>query len=125
MKIIALVARLLLGLVLVVFGLNGFINFIHGPMPGGTAGAFLNAMISSHYLYLVAGIQVLSGIFFLLNRFVPLALILSAALLANILTFHLTMEPMGLGLAAVVAVLWVVLAWWNRAAFTALFASKG
>jgi uncharacterized membrane protein YphA (DoxX/SURF4 family) len=125
MRIIALLVRLLLGLVFLVFGLNGFLNFIHGPMPGGTAGVFLGALISSHFIYLIAGTQLLSGILLLLNRFVPLAVVLLAALLANILTFHLTMQPMGLGLAAVASVLWLLLAWEHRAAFRPLLAARG
>jgi putative oxidoreductase len=124
MKIVALIARLLLGLVFLIFGLNGFFNFIHGPIPGGTAGAFLGAMISSHHIYLIAGTQVVSGLFLLINRFVPLAIALLAPVLANILVFHLTMMPMGLGLACVAAILWALLAWQHRASFRPLFACR-
>jgi uncharacterized membrane protein YphA (DoxX/SURF4 family) len=124
MKIICLVARILLGLIFVIFGLNGFLNFIHGPMPGGMAGLFLNALIVTHYVYLVAGTQILSGILLLSNRFVPLALALFAPVLANILAYHLTMSPTGMALPTVVALLWIVLFLRHQAAFAPLFKAK-
>ena len=50
MKIVLLIARLLLGLIFVVFGLNGFLNFLSmGPMPTGLAGQFIGALFLSHY----------------------------------------------------------------------------
>ena len=50
MKIAALIARILLGLVFVVFGLNGFLNFMKGPLPSGVAGQFLGALMQSHFV---------------------------------------------------------------------------
>ena len=55
MKILVLIARLLLGLIFVVFGLNGFLNFLSmGPMPTGLAGQFIGALVLSHYFWVVA-----------------------------------------------------------------------
>jgi len=49
MKIVTLIARILLGLIFVVFGLNGFLNFLSmGPMPTGLAGQFVGALVLSH-----------------------------------------------------------------------------
>jgi putative oxidoreductase len=124
MKIITLIARILLGLVFLVFGLNGFLNFLHGQLPPGTAGVFLGALISSHYVYLVAGTQVIAGVFLLVNRYVPLALALLAAVIANIIVFHLTMSPERSQPAVIVAILWVILACKHRGSFAALFASR-
>jgi len=85
MKIAALIARLLLGLIFVVFGLNGFLNFLSmGPMPTGVAGQFIGALFQSHYLHAVAAVQVVGGLLLLVNRFVPLALVLLGAVIANI-----------------------------------------
>jgi putative oxidoreductase len=62
MKIVTLIARLLLGLIFVVFGLNGFLNFINmGPMPSGLAGQFIGALAQSHYFWVVAALQVAGG----------------------------------------------------------------
>ena len=74
-------------------------------------------MFTSHYIYLVGGAQVLAGLLLLINRYMALALILSAALLANILTFHLTMQSMGLGMAFVCHGPSGILLAWERRAF--------
>jgi uncharacterized membrane protein YphA (DoxX/SURF4 family) len=56
MKIVSLIARLLLGIIFVVFGLNGYFNFINtGPLPSGLAGQFIGALAQSHYYWVVAG----------------------------------------------------------------------
>jgi len=69
MKIAALIARLLLGLVFTVFGLNGFIGFFPTPpLPPGPAGQFLGALFVSHYVYVVAAVQVAAGVLLLVNR---------------------------------------------------------
>ena len=74
MKIAALIARLLLGLIFVVFGLNGFLHFIPGPMPSGLAGQFIGALFQSHYVLVVSALQVAGGVLLLVNRYVPLGL---------------------------------------------------
>src|ERR1700681_4081615 len=98
MKIAVVVARILLGLIFFVLGLNGFLQFIPAPPPTGLAGKFFGVMLASHSLVVGFGVQVIAGAMLLLNRFVPLALVLLAAVLANILAFHITMLPSGLPL---------------------------
>lgn len=124
MRIAVVIARILVGLVFFVFGLNGFFNFFHAPLPGGVAGAFLGAMFQSHYLVLVAGTQVVAGALLLAGQFVPLALALLAPVLANILTYHLTMDHTGIGMAIVVVLLWLLVAWRYRASFAPLWVRK-
>ncbi len=124
MKIVTVIARILLGLVFFVFGLNGFVGFIPRPPLPGTAGAFIGAMASSHYLYLVAGVQLIAGVLLLTNQFVPLAVAMLAPMLANILAYHLTMQMEGLPMALITALLWAVLAWRYRAHFGPLFVQK-
>ena len=74
MKIITHISRFLLGLIFLVFGLNGFLHFIPMPPPSGVAGQFLGAIFVSKYLLVVSGLQVISGALLLINRYVPLAL---------------------------------------------------
>ena len=124
MKIVTVIARILLGLIFFVFGLNAFVGFLPMPPLTGTAGAFIGALFSSHYLYLVSGVQLIAGVLLLLNRFVPLALALLAPMLANIIACHVTMQMEGVGLAVITTVLWALLAWRYRAHFTALFVHK-
>jgi uncharacterized membrane protein YphA (DoxX/SURF4 family) len=124
MKTAIVVARILLGLIFVVLGLNGFLLFIPAPPPTGLAGTFYDAMFASHYSVLVFGVQVIAGAMLLLNRFVPLALVLLAAVLANILAFHITMMPSGLPLPLFVTLLWLAVALPLRSHFAPLFAQK-
>jgi putative oxidoreductase len=124
MKIVLVIARLLLGLIFAVLGLNGFLYFIPAPPIPGPAGAFLGAMAVSHYTYVVSGVQVIAGLMLLTNQFVPLALVMLGAVLVNILTFHITMLPAGLPLAVLVTLLWFVVALPLRAHFAPLLARK-
>jgi uncharacterized membrane protein YphA (DoxX/SURF4 family) len=121
MKIVVLIARLLVGVLFLVFGANGFLNFIPTPPMEGVAGAFIVALVNSHYIYLVAGVQVIAGVLLLSNQFVPLAVAMLAPMMANILAYHLTMQIMGLPMAAITTLLWAILAWQYRAYFAPLF----
>ncbi len=122
MKIAALVARLLMGLIFLVLGLNGFVHFIPMASPPGLAATYLTVLVASHYYVLVFGVQVLAGVMLLTNQYVRLALILLGAMLANILTYHITMMPAGLALPLVVTVLWILVVLHHRAFFSEVFA---
>src|ERR1700687_4678093 len=94
MKIVSVIARYLLGLMFTVFGLNGFLNFIHQPPPTNPlALQFLIAVSASHFAAFFFALQVIGGVLLLSGIFVPLALTLLAAELYNILAFHPTMAP--------------------------------
>ena len=122
MKIVALIARILLGLVFFVFGLNGFLHFIPAePMPTGLAGQFSIALMQSHYYVVVFAVQLLGGVLLLVNRYVPLALTILGPVIVNILCFHLFLLRTGLPLALVVAILWAILAFRHRRAFSGIF----
>jgi len=114
MKVASLIARLLLGLIFVVFGLNGFLHFIPMPPPTGLAGQFVGALFVSHFTVVIFGIQLIGGLLLLLNRFVPLGLVLLGPVIVNIFFFHALMAPSGLPLAVVVVVLWLIVAWRNK-----------
>lgn len=122
MRIVALIARLLLGLVFLVFGLNGFLQFLDmGPMPTGLAGQFMGALFQSHYFWVVAGLQVVGGVLLLVGRFVPLALVLLGPVIVNILLYHLFLNPAGIVIALVVTVLWFVVFYAYRQYFSGIF----
>jgi putative oxidoreductase len=125
MKIAAIIARYLLGLVFLVFGLNGFLHFI--PMTGlppGLAGQFLSALIESHYVYFVSAFQIAGGVLLLVNRYVPLGLTLLGPVIVNIILFHLLMEHSGLVLALIIAILWGIVAFRQRQYFSSLFVQR-
>jgi putative oxidoreductase len=125
MKIVALIARLLLGLIFVVFGLNGFLNFLNmGPMPTGLAGQFIGALFVSHYLWVIAALQVVGGALLLVNRFVPLALVLLGPVIVNIICYHVFLNPSGALLAVVVTILWFVVFYDKRQYFSGIFVQR-
>lgn len=125
MRITSIVARYLLGFMFTVFGLNGFLNFIHqAPPPNPLAIQFLVAIISSHFAAFFFAIQLAAGLLLLAGCFVPLALTLLAAELYNILAFHLTFAPSSIGPALVACVLWVLVFLEHRGSFTAILAAK-
>lgn len=117
MKTVALVARILMGAIFLVFGLNGFFHFIPAPPPSGLAGEFSHALSASGYGYFVFGIQAIAGFLLLMNQFVPLALVLLGPVIVNIIVFHLSMQPSGLPPGLVVTVLWMILAYRCRSLF--------
>ncbi|MBA3255986.1 MAG: DoxX family membrane protein [Pyrinomonadaceae bacterium] len=125
MKIVTLIARLLLGLVFVVFGLNGFLNFLSmGPMPTGLAGQFISALVLSHYFWVVAGLQVVGGLLLLVNRFVPLALVLLGPVIVNILLYHFLLNISGVGPAIIVTILWFIVFYAHHQYFSGIFVQR-
>lgn len=122
------VARVLLGLVFFVFGLNGFLNFMPPPpketLPAALV-AFSEAMINTGYLFaLVKGTEVLVGALLLLNRFVPLALTLIAPVIVNIVAVHVLLAPSGAVISIVILALELYLAWAYRSAFRPMLAAR-
>jgi uncharacterized membrane protein YphA (DoxX/SURF4 family) len=117
-KQLPVAARLVLGLVFFVFGLNGFLHFLPRPPMTGSAGAFVGALASSGYLLsLLSATQVLSGALLLSGFFVPLALALLAPVIVNIVAFHLFLAPGNYVVVGVVLVSELFLVWIYRAAF--------
>jgi uncharacterized membrane protein YphA (DoxX/SURF4 family) len=118
-------ARILLGLVFFVFGLNGFLHFIHQPPMSGPPADLLGAMIASGYLFvLVKATEVACGALLLSGRFVPLALTVLAPVVVNIVAFHAFLAPSGLAVPLVAVLLGVFLAWSYRSAFRPLLNAR-
>ncbi len=124
MKIAVLIARIILGLVFVVFGLNGFLQFLHMPMPSGLPAQFMGAIFVSHYYVVIFAAQVIGGALLLSGYYVPLGLTILGPLLVNILTFHATMAPAGLPVAILWTILWFIVFAGYRQAFAGILAQK-
>jgi len=128
MSKLPLVARIVLGLVFFVFGLNGFLHFIPLPPPEGEgAKAMLTGfMASGYFLPLLAATQVISGALLLSGRFVPLALTLLAPVIVQIILFHafLAPAPGAWPIPIVVLVCEIYLARVYRNAFAALLSVR-
>ena len=111
-------SRILLGLIFVVFGLNGFLHFLPQPPVSGPPAAFAGALFASGYFFpLLKGTEVASGLLLLSGRYVPLALTVLASVIVNILAFHVFLAPAGLPLPLVILALELFLAWGYRSAF--------
>jgi uncharacterized membrane protein YphA (DoxX/SURF4 family) len=121
------VARVLMGLMFFVFGLNGFLHFIpqpKAPLPE-VAVTFFGALMKTGYMMpLIFGTQVIVGALLLSNRFVPLALALIAPVIVNIVAFHAFIEPSGMVMAGVVLALELYPAWAYRRAYLPMLAMR-
>jgi putative oxidoreductase len=124
MKIAVLVARILLGLVFLVFGLNGFLNFLHAPMPAGGAGQYMALLGPTIYMQFVFLVQIVGGVLLLSGQFIPLALVLVGPVLVNILLFHITLQPAGLPPGLIATVLWFIIFFGVRKYFAGIFVQK-
>ena len=125
MKIAVLIARVLLGLLFLVFGLNGFLHFIPMPPPSGLAGQYMGALFFSHYLVPVFLLEVVGGALLLAGRYIPLGLLLLGPVLVNIVLFHSLMAPAGLPIALFATVLWLIVFAGVRKAFAGVFVQRG
>ena len=125
MRIVLMIARVLLGLAFAAAGLSGFFLVVKGPPPmPGLAGDFQRVFFESRWVLFVDGVELVAGCLLLLNRYVALALVLLAAVLANILVFHLTMARAGILPGLVLTACWIVVASGHRSTLLPLLASR-
>jgi uncharacterized membrane protein YphA (DoxX/SURF4 family) len=109
---ISTIARWLLALVFIVFGLNGFLHFIpQPPPPSEMARQYFTVLFLTKYLHFAFALQLVGGVLFLFKRTTPLALVIIGPILVNILLFHSLMNPEGIVPGAVATVLWAVVFW--------------
>lgn len=124
MKIATIIARILLGLAFVVFGVFPFLTFLpQPPPPPGLAGDYVKVFTASHYAQVIGAMQFLSGLMLLTGRFVPLGLTILAAILFNIWTFHLLMAPASILPGVVATGLWAIVFWNYRERFAGILSS--
>lgn len=122
MRIVVIVARILLGLVFLVFGLNGLLHFMPNPPEPPPAVDFFGALWRTHYMIaLIFGTQAIGGALLILDVAVPFALVILAPVIVNIVAFHVFLSPALLPMALVIAALEMFLAWHYRASFGQLF----
>ncbi len=113
-----LVARILLGLIFTVFGINFYFNFLPAPELNAEATAFFGALLETGYMMQVVKlVEVVGGVLLLVGAFVPLALALLAPIVLNIFLFHALLDPAGLPVAILVLALELFLAWSYRGSF--------
>ena len=118
-------ARLFLGLVFTVFGLNFFLHFLPMGAAPPRAASFAAALFASGYFFpLLKTTEVVAGLLLLGGRFVPLALAVLAPIVINIVGFHLFLAPSGVALALAILAAELYLAWTYRAAFAPMLRAR-
>ncbi len=125
MKIVTMIARILLGLVFVVFGADKLHHFIpQGQMPGGAAGEFIHAMMTTKYMFVIGLFEFAGGFLVLINRYLAVGLCLLGPVIVNIMLVDILMMHDGLPVGIVVTLLWFLIFWPVRGVFSGIFQAK-
>jgi putative oxidoreductase len=113
----ATVARIVLGVVFTLSGFSGFAFLFMSPPPPppGLAAEFTDVFFRTHWVQFVDGVELIAGVLLLANRYVTLAIVLLGAIFANILVFHITLQPTTIAVPLALVALWAFLAYRNRA----------
>jgi len=102
MEVATKISRILLGLILLILGANGFLNFLPYPKLNPEAGAFMGAIASTKIIFTLLGIiEVVFGILLMAKKAVPLALIVVFPILVNAMIFHVSLDPQNMLFAAI------------------------
>jgi uncharacterized membrane protein YphA (DoxX/SURF4 family) len=124
-RIVTAIIRVLLGLMFLVFGLNGFLNFMPAPkdLPPDVI-TVSTGLMKGGYMTVVSATEIIVALLLLTNRFVPLALVLLAPIVVGIITFHIAIAPATIVPGIVVLVMELYLAWAYRGAFRPMLRAK-
>ena len=122
---IIIVLRILLGLIFLIYGLDGFWHFLPPHQMSEQTNAFIEALIDSGFIWsLMKGTQVAAGVLLLTNLYVPLALVLLAPIITVIFCIQLFIDPAGLPVGTAIGVLELALAWFYRGYFKSVLVRK-
>lgn len=117
-KKVALIARIFLGLVFLVFGVNGFIQVLPMPVPPEEAGRFMSALLDTGYFFVFLKlVEISCAIMLLSGLYVPLALVILSPIVINILLFHIFLDTSGLVMGVIVFMLTLIVAKAYEASF--------
>jgi putative oxidoreductase len=110
MKTTDLVIRIILGIGLVFFGLNGFFHWMTPPpSPEGEVN-FMMALGKAGYVFpIVYTVLIISGVSFLSNKLVPIGLLILTPILINIVLVHLVFSPQAILFGGVFFILMIIL----------------
>ncbi|MFI1771786.1 DoxX family membrane protein [Thalassobellus citreus] len=112
--------RILLGVFVLVFGLNKFLHFI--PMEGmsDAAGAYFGALMSAKVITLVAIVEIIAGLALIFNKYGALLALILMSVSVNAVLFHATLDPGGIGGAAVLLILNIIVLYGYKDSYKAL-----
>lgn len=115
------VLRFIFGIFWLVFGINGLFHLFQVPPPPAESAYFMDALARAGYvLPLMYGLQAICGVMLLLGTFVPLALLLLAPIVANIVLYDIALNPGGLAIGIVIAALHAILLWKHKSAYAGI-----
>jgi putative oxidoreductase len=121
-----MIAKILLGVAFLVFGLNGFLNFLPiPPVEGKNAQAFLGALVGSGFLKVVKFLEIAGGFMVLSGRLAPLGLLLLGPIVVCIALFDITMDPKGIPVIVVLGALSLFVAYKHKEVFAPFFHVRG
>jgi len=107
---IFMVLRILLGLFVLIFGLDKFFHFV--PMDNSSmseaAMGYMAGLADTKTTYLVGVVEVLAGLSFLLNKYGALMALILMSVSINAVLFHATLEPSTIPGALILIVLNVI-----------------
>ncbi|AXI10908.1 hypothetical protein CV093_20580 [Oceanobacillus sp. 143] len=124
MKVFIRIAEILLGIIFLGAGLNGYVMLLGFDAFAPTSPAAMEFLGDGYLLAIEKGVEIIAGFLLLIRRFVPLALVVLASIVINILAFHIFVDSEILPLAILVTLLEGVLAWFYRESFKGLLESK-
>ena len=119
----SLIARYLLALLLLVFGLNKFLGFMPPPeyAPDSAQATYMIGLSGTQLFPVLGILYIATGILFATNKMVGLATMIVAPIAFNILLFHIVLDPANLAPGIVLTVLLVLVMIGNKAKYQALF----
>ena len=126
MKVVTIIARVLLGLIFIFFGGN-IVGMVFGhpylkqPTPTGAAGVFAGGLYVTHFWFLIGLLQFIGGLLLLIGLYVTLGLVILGPMIVCIDYFHLLTVPSGIPMAAVVTILWLLVAWAHKHHLASIF----
>lgn len=121
MRILLKIITALFGLFWMVFGLNNFLHFFPIPAPSAAGADFMQALEKTGYLLpLIYGSQIIAGAMLLVRRFIALALLLLAPVVANIILYDLFLNPSGLVIGGVIGAMFAAILFDHRKKFIPL-----
>ncbi len=124
MKKATIAIRILMGLIFLVFGLNGFFRFLPMPPMEGQAGEFIALLMASKLLYAVKFIEIASSVLLLSGRYVSLGLLLLAPIIFNIFWFHVMLAPEGAPMGVALLAMEGFMLWNHKKAYAPLLKQK-
>ncbi|MEH6537735.1 MAG: DoxX protein [Psychroserpens sp.] len=125
MKTTQNILRFFFGIFLLTFGLNGFLHFMPIPEMTPEGGEFIGALIKAGYIMpIVAILQIVIGLLLIVNKYVPLALVVIFPILLNAFLLHLVLDIGGISGALIAITLNVFLCISYKENYMTLLKSK-